>query len=91
MKDICYGIIKKMKSKIILIELFNNRIEKEKNICDLQEKIECTFAPEITRKNVEFLKPKLDKHTRKYVDRINKAKKLKEEINSKLNPDYSKI
>lgn len=56
--------------------------------------MDCTFAPTITKNiPVNYLQASrvyIDKQTKKYYERVNKAKIIKEEINSKLNPDYSK-
>jgi hypothetical protein len=55
--------------------------------------MECTFAPEIynRRLNFENIVPKpLDEPTKNFYQRAQNAKKIKEEQESKLNPDYSK-
>jgi hypothetical protein len=56
----------------------------------MQEKLECTFTPEITKTIPEYERTDYDKTTRRYFDRVQKAKKRKEEIHSIINPDYSK-
>lgn len=77
-------------------QLWNNKkiekIEKEKNLKQIQENCECTFTPIITKNTLieTSANKQLDKQTKNFYERITKAKLLKEEINSKLNPDYSK-
>lgn len=53
--------------------------------------MECTFTPEINRKpNLENTASKqIDNSTKNFYQRIHNAKKLKEEQESKLCPDYS--
>ena len=55
--------------------------------------MECTFTPEIYNRtpNFENIVPKpLDEPTRNFYQRAQNAKKIKEEQESKLHPDYSK-
>jgi hypothetical protein len=66
------------------------RIEKEKNITQENQNNICTFAPTIIKnKNIDYGQPKNDKPTKKFLERVDKAKKLKEDANNKLNPNYS--
>ncbi len=70
----------------------NNKIEKLKT--KAEEKVVYDFKPAINKKPLNFDHTKKtieDRNTIKYYERINKAKKLKEEINKKLNPNYNAI
>lgn len=67
------------------------RLETLKSEVLFEEDAECTFYPEINKKNVisqRIYKP-LDIHTKHFLDRVNKAKIIKENTNKILNPDYS--
>jgi hypothetical protein len=68
------------------------RLEKEKQYYKIQENMECTFAPEINKKPIleNNASKQVDNSTKNFYQRIHNAKKLKEEQESKLCPDYSK-
>lgn len=68
------------------------RIEKEKLSSKIREQKDCTFAPELNQLDVEIFNfdVKSDQNVKRYIERLDKAKKIKEEINTKYNPDYSK-
>lgn len=70
----------------------NNKLEKMKNKAEEESLFD--FKPSINKKPINFNKFKTtleDRNTIKYYERINKAKKQKEEINKKLNPNYNQI
>ena len=61
----------------------------------MKEYENCTFTPEISKPKIDYVvnnlvNKKEEKMAKKYYERVNKAKMLKEEIKTKLNPDYSK-
>ena len=80
----------KSKSLFYLFKII--RIEKEKLSYKIKEQKDCTFAPELNQLDVEIFNydVKSDENVRRYVERLDKAKKMKEEINTRFNPDYSK-
>jgi hypothetical protein len=71
----------------------NNKLEKIKNKCEVETTYE--FKPKVTAKppNFDISKKTVvkDRNTIKYLERINKAKKQKEELHKKLYPDYNQI
>ncbi len=71
----------------------NFRLEREKLSWKIQEVKDCTFAPDVNRKPVEFYNydVKSDKYTRNFIDRLDKAKKVKEETHMKKNPNYGNV
>ncbi len=56
----------------------------------IKEVKDCTFVPDVNKKPLEFynFEIKSDKYTKKFIDRLDQAKKVKEEIYMKKNPDY---
>lgn len=60
----------------------------------MQHNLECTFTPEISKTDIFDIcntSIKYDRPTKNYFERVNKAKKHKEEIKSKLNPNYIEL
>jgi len=67
------------------------KIEKTKQISENMKLTECSFQPIINQKTISTSNETItkDRDTQKYINRINNAKKKKDEKSAKLNPDYN--
>jgi len=71
----------------------SEKIEKTKQISENMKLTECSFQPTINQKTISTANETItkDRDTLKYINRLNNAKKKKEEKSARLNPDYNTI